>query len=84
MATECHYKNTKSHSSAKNVYTLTTSFDDGIMSNWLTSCKRYKRSELWILHSQSYHIIKEKIQRYNNEAMIPPKLEDMWITKIAY
>jgi hypothetical protein len=23
----------------------------------------------------AYHVIKEKIQRYNNEAMIPPKLE---------
>jgi hypothetical protein len=28
------------------------------------------------------HIIKEKIQRYNNEAMIPPKLGDVWIPKI--
>jgi hypothetical protein len=28
------------------------------------------------------HVIKEKIQRYNNEAMIPPKLEDVWIPKI--
>jgi hypothetical protein len=28
------------------------------------------------------HVIKEKIQRYNNEAMIPPKLGDIWIPKI--
>jgi hypothetical protein len=28
------------------------------------------------------HVIKEKIQRYNNEAMIPPKLGDVWIPKI--
>jgi hypothetical protein len=28
------------------------------------------------------HVIKEKIQRYNNEAMIPPKLDDVWIPKI--
>jgi hypothetical protein len=28
------------------------------------------------------HVIKEKLQRYNNEAMIPPKLGDMWIPKI--
>jgi hypothetical protein len=28
------------------------------------------------------NVIKEKIQRYNNEAMIPPKLEDVWIPKI--
>jgi hypothetical protein len=28
------------------------------------------------------HVIKEKIQHYNNEAMIPPKLGDVWITKI--
>jgi hypothetical protein len=28
------------------------------------------------------HIIKEKIQRCNNEAMIPPKLGDVWIPKI--
>jgi hypothetical protein len=27
------------------------------------------------------HVIK-KIQRYNNEAMIPPKLGDIWIPKI--
>jgi hypothetical protein len=28
------------------------------------------------------HVIKENIQRYNNEAMIPPKLGDVWIPKI--
>jgi hypothetical protein len=28
------------------------------------------------------HVIKEKIQRYNNEAMIPPKLGDVWVPKI--
>jgi hypothetical protein len=28
------------------------------------------------------HVIKEKIQPYNNEAMIPPKLGDVWIPKI--
>jgi hypothetical protein len=28
------------------------------------------------------HVIKENIQRYNNEAMIPPKLGDIWIPKI--
>jgi hypothetical protein len=28
------------------------------------------------------HVIKETIQRYNNEAMIPPKLGDVWIPKI--
>jgi hypothetical protein len=28
------------------------------------------------------HVIKEKIQRYNNDAMIPPKLGDVWIPKI--
>ena len=28
------------------------------------------------------HVIKEKIERYNNEAMIPPKLGDAWIPKI--
>jgi hypothetical protein len=27
------------------------------------------------------HVIKEKIQRYNNEAMMPPKLRDAWIPK---
>jgi hypothetical protein len=31
----------------QNMYTLMISFDDGIMSNWLTSCKEYKRSELY-------------------------------------
>jgi hypothetical protein len=30
------------------------------------------------------HVIKEKIQRYNNEAMIPPKLGDVWIPKNFY
>jgi hypothetical protein len=29
------------------------------------------------------HVIKEKIQRYNNEAMIPPKRGDVWIPKIV-
>jgi hypothetical protein len=28
------------------------------------------------------HVIKEKIQHYNNEAMIPPKLGDVWIPNI--
>jgi hypothetical protein len=28
------------------------------------------------------HVINEKIQCYNNEAMIPPKLGNVWITKI--
>jgi hypothetical protein len=28
------------------------------------------------------HVIKQKIQCYNNEAMIPPKLGDVWIPKI--
>jgi hypothetical protein len=28
------------------------------------------------------HVIKENIQRYNNEAMILPKLGDVWIPKI--
>jgi hypothetical protein len=28
------------------------------------------------------HVIKEKTQPYNNEAMIPPKLGDVWIPKI--
>jgi hypothetical protein len=28
------------------------------------------------------HVIKEKMQCYNNEAMIPPKLGDVWIPKI--
>jgi hypothetical protein len=28
------------------------------------------------------HVIKEKIERYNNESMIPPKLGDVWIPKI--
>jgi hypothetical protein len=28
------------------------------------------------------HVIKEKIQCYNNEAMIRPKLGDVWIPKI--
>jgi hypothetical protein len=28
------------------------------------------------------HVIKEKIQQYNYEAMIPPKLGDVWIPKI--
>jgi hypothetical protein len=27
-------------------------------------------------------VIKEKIQHYNNEAMIPPNLGDVWIPKI--
>jgi hypothetical protein len=27
------------------------------------------------------HVIIEKIQRYNNEALIPPKLGDVWIKK---
>ena len=28
------------------------------------------------------YVIKEKIERYNNEAMIPPKLGDAWLPKI--
>ena len=28
------------------------------------------------------HVLKEKIGRYNNEAIIPPKLEDAWLPKI--
>jgi hypothetical protein len=28
------------------------------------------------------YVIKEKIQCYNNETMIPPKLGDVWIPKI--
>jgi hypothetical protein len=28
------------------------------------------------------HVIKEKIQYYNNEAMVPPKIGDVWIPKI--
>ena len=28
------------------------------------------------------HVLKEKIDRYNNEAMIPPKLGDAWLPKI--
>jgi hypothetical protein len=30
----------------------------------------------------AYHVIKEKIERYNNEATIPPKLGVAWISKI--
>jgi hypothetical protein len=30
----------------KNIYNLMTSFDDGEISNWLTSCIGYKWSEL--------------------------------------
>jgi hypothetical protein len=30
------------------------------------------------------HVIIEKIQRYNNEALIPPKLGDVWIKKTCY
>jgi hypothetical protein len=29
------------------------------------------------------YVIKENIERYNNEAMIPPKLGDAWIHKIV-
>jgi hypothetical protein len=29
----------------------------------------------------SNHVIKKKIQRYNIEAMIPPKLGDVWVPK---
>jgi hypothetical protein len=32
----------------------------------------------------AYHVIKEKIQCYNNEAMIPPKLGDVWIQKYLF
>jgi hypothetical protein len=28
------------------------------------------------------HVLKEKIARYNQEAMIPPKLGDAWISKV--
>jgi len=28
------------------------------------------------------HVLKEKIERYNREAMIPPKLGDVWVSKI--
>jgi hypothetical protein len=28
------------------------------------------------------HVLKEKIARYNQEAMIPPKLRDAWIPKV--
>ena len=28
------------------------------------------------------HVIKEKIERYNKESMIPPKHGDVWIPKI--
>ena len=28
------------------------------------------------------HVLKEKIARYNQEAMIPPKLGDVWIPKV--
>ena len=28
------------------------------------------------------HVLKGKIARYNNEAMIPPKLGDAWLPKI--
>jgi hypothetical protein len=28
------------------------------------------------------HVLKEKIDRYNHEAMIPPKLGDAWIPKV--
>jgi hypothetical protein len=28
------------------------------------------------------YVITEKIRRYNNEAMIPPKLRDAWLPKI--
>ena len=28
------------------------------------------------------HVLKEKIARYNQEAMIPPKLGDIWIPKV--
>jgi hypothetical protein len=31
----------------QNIYTLMTSSDDGVMPNWLTNCKEYKRSELY-------------------------------------
>jgi hypothetical protein len=27
------------------------------------------------------HVIKEKIERYDNEAMLPPMLGDVWIQK---
>jgi hypothetical protein len=30
----------------------------------------------------SNYVIKEKLQRYNNESMIPPNLGDAWIPKI--
>jgi hypothetical protein len=28
------------------------------------------------------HVLKEKIERYNREAMIPPKLGDLWMPKV--
>ena len=28
------------------------------------------------------HVLKEKIARYNQDAMIPPKLGDVWIPKV--
>ena len=28
------------------------------------------------------HVLKEKIARYNQEAMIPPKVGDIWIPKV--
>ena len=28
------------------------------------------------------HVLKQKIARYNQEAMIPPKLGDIWIPKV--
>jgi hypothetical protein len=38
--------------------------------------------QTWFGSYIAYHVIKEKIQGYNNEAMIPPKLGDVWIPKI--
>jgi hypothetical protein len=29
------------------------------------------------------HVLKEKVARYNQEAMIPPKLGDIWIPKVV-
>jgi hypothetical protein len=50
--------------------------------------QRFSNDPSFNVHQTSFgsyianHVIKEKIQRYNNEAMIPPKLGDVWIPKI--
>jgi hypothetical protein len=63
-------------------------FDNCSLNKFINILQSFANDPSFNVHQTSFgsyianHVFKEKIQRYNNEAMVPPKLGDVWITKI--